>query len=89
MPKLGNPSLDVTDIEKLAGIAHAHNLPLIVDNTMATAFLATPLKMGSGCGNKPTSKYINGTGNAISGVVTDGGTFPLEQRRVPADGPLP
>ncbi len=80
---LGNPSLDVTDIETLAGIAHAHNLPLIVDNTMATAFLATPLKMGADVVINSTSKYINGAGNAISGVVTDGGTFPWNTGRFP------
>lgn len=85
---LGNPSLDVTDIEKLAGIAHAHNLPLIVDNTMATAFLATPLKMGADVVINSTSKYINGTGNAISGVVTDGGTFPWNNGGFPQMAPF-
>ena len=78
----------MTDIEKLAGIAHAHNLPLIVDNTMATAFLATPLKMGADVVINSTSKYINGTGNAISGVVTDGGTFPWNNGGFPQMAPF-
>lgn len=72
---LCNPGLEVTDIRKLADLAHAHALPLIVDNTMATAFLVKPLDLGADVVINSTSKYINGGGNSISGVITDGGKF--------------
>ncbi|MBO5292863.1 MAG: PLP-dependent transferase [Lachnospiraceae bacterium] len=80
---IGNPGLIVTDIRKTAEIAHAHRLPLVVDNTMASAYLVRPLELGADVVINSTSKYINGTGNSISGVVTDGGTFDWDAERFP------
>ena len=72
---IGNPCLDVTDIEKLAKIAHSHGVPLIVDNTTATPYLIKVLKHGADIVVNSSSKYINGNSNSISGVLTDGGKF--------------
>ncbi|SEU06608.1 O-acetylhomoserine sulfhydrylase [Lacrimispora sphenoides] len=75
---LGNPNSDVVDIEKLAGIAHAHNIPLIVDNTFATPYLVRPIEYGADIVVHSATKYIGGHGTAIGGVIVDGGTFDWE-----------
>ncbi|MDD6215458.1 MAG: aminotransferase class I/II-fold pyridoxal phosphate-dependent enzyme [Roseburia sp.] len=80
---IGNPCLDVTDIEKLAGIAHAHELPLIVDNTTSTPYLIQVLKHGADIVVNSSSKYINGSSNSISGVLTDGGKFKWKKETYP------
>ncbi len=72
---IGNPCLDVTDIEHLAKIAHAHGVPLIIDNTTATCYLIRALEHGADIVVNSSSKYINGHSNSISGILTDGGTF--------------
>ena len=73
---IGNPCLDVTDIDQLASIAHAHGVPLIVDNTTATPYLVKVLEHGADIVVNSSSKYINGSSNSISGIITDGGKFP-------------
>ncbi len=75
---LGNPNSDVVDIEKLAGIAHAHKIPLIVDNTFATPYLVKPIEYGADIVVHSATKYIGGHGTAIGGVIIDGGTFDWE-----------
>lgn len=80
---IGNPCLDVTDIEKLAEIAHAHELPLIVDNTTSTPYLIQVLKHGADIVVNSSSKYINGSNNSISGVLTDGGKFKWKKEKYP------
>uniref|UniRef100_UPI003FEEA0B7 O-acetylhomoserine aminocarboxypropyltransferase/cysteine synthase family protein n=1 Tax=Anaerobutyricum hallii TaxID=39488 RepID=UPI003FEEA0B7 len=80
---IGNPCLDVTDIEKLAEIAHAHELPLIVDNTTSTPYLIQVLKYGADIIVNSSSKYINGSSNSISGVLTDGGKFKWKKEKYP------
>lgn len=80
---IGNPRLDVTDIEKLAGLAHEHGLPLIIDNTVATAYLVQPLSLGADIVVNSSSKYINGSSNSISGVLTDGGKFKWDVEKYP------
>lgn len=80
---IGNPCLDVTDIEKLAEIAHAHELPLIVDNTTSTPYLIQVLKHGADIVVNSSSKYINGSSNSISGVLTDGGKFKWKKEKYP------
>jgi O-acetylhomoserine (thiol)-lyase len=75
---LGNPNSDVVDIEKLAGIAHAHKIPLIVDNTFATPYLVRPIEYGADIVVHSATKYIGGHGTAIGGVIVDGGTFDWE-----------
>lgn len=72
---IGNPKLDVTDIPALAQLAHKHGIPLIIDNTVATAYLVRPLELGADIVINSTSKYINGNSDAISGVITDSGNF--------------
>lgn len=80
---IGNPCLDVTDIEKLAELAHSHGLPLIVDNTTATPYLIQVLKHGADIVVNSSSKYINGSSNSISGILTDGGKFKWDKEKYP------
>ena len=72
---IGNPCLDVTDVERLAEIAHAHQVPLILDNTTATVYLFQGLSHGADVVINSSSKYINGNSNSISGVLTYSGSF--------------
>ena len=68
---IGNPRLDVTDIRLLSLAAHKAGVPLIVDNTVATAYLIKPIEYGADIVVNSTSKYVNGNSNSISGVITD------------------
>lgn len=70
-----NPSLAVADLEKLAGIAHEHNVPFIVDNTFPTPALCRPFEWGADIIIHSTSKYLDGHAQVIGGVIIDGGTF--------------
>ena len=72
---LSNPSMDVLDIERLARIAHAHGLPLIVDNTFATPILCRPLDFGADIVTHSTTKYMDGHAVQMGGVIVDGGRF--------------
>lgn len=80
---IGNPRLDVTDIKTLAEFAHGHGLPLMIDNTVATAMLVQPLSLGADIVVNSSSKYINGSSNSISGVLTDGGRFKWDTEKYP------
>lgn len=80
---IGNPKLDVTDIPALADLAHRHELPLIMDNTVATAYLVRPIELGADIVINSTSKYINGNSDAISGVITDSGNFNWDVEKYP------
>ena len=75
---LGNPNSDVVDIEKIAAIAHAHQIPLVVDNTFATPYLVRPLEYGADIVVHSATKFIGGHGTAIGGVIVDGGRFDWE-----------
>lgn len=77
---IGNPKLDVTDIKSIAEMAHAHNLPLIIDNTTTTPMLVKPLSLGADVVVHSSSKYINGNSDAISGVLVYGGKFKWDDR---------
>ncbi len=77
---IGNPKLDVTDIKGLADMAHAHKLPLIIDNTTTTPMLVKPLSLGADIVVHSSSKYINGNSDAISGVLVSGGKFHFDER---------
>lgn len=83
---IGNPCLDVTDIKKLAEIAHAHGVPLIVDNTTATPYLNRAIEQGADIVVNSSSKYINGSSNSISGVLTDSGHFKWTKEKYPILG---
>ena len=72
---LGNPKLDIADIETLAGIAHEHGLPLIVDNTSLTPALSRPIEWGADIVVESATKYIGGHGTSIGGVIVDAGKF--------------
>ncbi len=75
---LGNPNSDVVDIEKLAGIAHAHKIPLVVDNTFATPYLVRPIEYGADIVVHSATKFIGGHGTTIGGVIIDSGKFDWE-----------
>ncbi|MBQ7148418.1 MAG: O-acetylhomoserine aminocarboxypropyltransferase/cysteine synthase [Pseudobutyrivibrio sp.] len=83
---IGNPCLDVTDIKKLAEIAHSHRVPLIVDNTTATPYLIRAIELGADIVVNSSSKYINGSSNSISGVLTDSGHFKWTREKYPVLG---
>jgi O-acetylhomoserine (thiol)-lyase len=72
---LGNPKLDVSDVETLAAIAHEHGLPLIIDNTCATPALLRPIEWGADIVVESATKFIGGHGNSIGGVIIDAGKF--------------
>ena len=72
---LGNPNSEVVDIERIAKIAHAHNIPLIVDNTFATPYLVRPIEYGADIVVHSATKFIGGHGTTIGGVIIDSGNF--------------
>jgi O-acetylhomoserine (thiol)-lyase len=72
---LGNPKLDVADVETLARIAHEHKLPLIIDNTCASAALVRPIEWGADIVINSATKFLGGHGTAIGGVIVDAGKF--------------
>ena len=72
---IANPALVVADIEKIAAVAHKHNLPLIVDNTFATPILCRPIEWGANVVVHSTSKYADGHAAALGGMIIDGGNF--------------
>lgn len=72
---LGNPKLDVVDIEKLAGIAHENGLPLVIDNTSASPALVRPIEWGADIVVNSATKFLGGHGTSIGGVIVDGGNF--------------
>ena len=72
---LGNPSVEVLDIEAVAAVAHAHGLPLLVDSTFATPYLIRPIEYGADIVLHSATKWIGGHGVALGGVLVDGGRF--------------
>ena len=76
---LGNPNSEVVDIEKIAGIAHKHGIPLIVDNTFATPYLVRPIEHGADIVVHSATKFIGGHGTTIGGVIIDSGKFDWTQ----------
>ncbi len=72
---IGNPKIDVLDIEAVAEVTHQHGVPLIVDNTLATPYLVRPISHGADVVVHSATKFIGGHGTAIGGVIVDGGTF--------------
>ncbi len=75
---LGNPNSDIVDIEKLAEIAHAHKIPLVIDNTFATPYLVRPIEYGADIVVHSATKFIGGHGTTIGGVIVDSGKFDWE-----------
>lgn len=75
---LGNPRSEVVDVEAIAKIAHAHKIPLVVDNTFATPFLVQPIAFGADIVVHSATKFIGGHGTALGGVIVDSGRFDWE-----------
>jgi O-acetylhomoserine (thiol)-lyase len=80
---IGNPGGNVLDIETLAAIAHAHGIPLIVDNTFATPYLCRPIEWGADIVLHSATKFIGGHGTSIGGVVVESGQFNWSNGRFP------
>ncbi len=80
---IGNPGGNVLDIETIATIAHAHEIPLLVDNTFATPYLCRPIEWGADIVLHSATKFIGGHGTSIGGVVVDSGTFNWSNGRFP------
>ncbi len=72
---IGNPNATLTDIEAVAQIAHAHQIPLVVDSTFATPYLVRPFEYGADIVVHSATKFIGGHGTAIGGVIVDSGKF--------------
>jgi O-acetylhomoserine (thiol)-lyase len=72
---IGNPGGNVLDIEAVAGVAHEHGVPLLVDNTFATPYLSRPIEWGADIVLHSATKFLGGHGTSIGGVVVDSGTF--------------
>jgi O-acetylhomoserine (thiol)-lyase len=72
---LGNPKLDVVDIERIATIAHEHKLPLVIDNTSASPALVRPIEWGADIVVNSATKFLGGHGTTIGGVIVDAGKF--------------
>jgi O-acetylhomoserine (thiol)-lyase len=81
---LGNPSLAVVDIAAVADVAHAHGLPLIVDNTVPSPFLCNPLNLGADIVVHSATKYLGGHGTTLGGVMVEQGRFPWDNGKFPA-----
>lgn len=75
---LGNPRSEVVDIEKIAKIAHSHQIPLVIDNTFATPYLVRPIEYGADIVVHSATKFIGGHGTTIGGVIVDSGKFDWE-----------
>ncbi|NLK96782.1 homocysteine synthase [Defluviitalea saccharophila] len=75
---LGNPSINIVDIEAVAKIAHENKIPLIVDNTFATPYLLRPIEYGADIVVHSATKFIGGHGTSIGGVIVDSGNFDWE-----------
>ena len=73
---IGNPKINILDLEKVSGVAHAEGVPLIVDNTIATPYLIRPLEHGADIVVHSATKFLGGHGTVIGGFIVDGGTFP-------------
>lgn len=76
---ISNPGVRVLDIEKWARVAHAHGVPLILDNTFATPVLCRPFEWGADIVTHSTTKYIDGQGVSVGGAVVDSGNFPWDR----------
>lgn len=72
---LGNPNSDIPDIDAVSALAHAHGLPVVVDNTFGTPYLIRPLEHGADIVVHSATKFLGGHGTSLGGIIVDGGTF--------------
>ena len=80
---LGNPSLIMLDIAAVAEVAHAHGVPLVIDNTVPSPFLCNPLRLGADIVVHSATKYLGGHGTTLAGVLVEGGKFPWDNGKFP------
>jgi O-acetylhomoserine (thiol)-lyase len=80
---LGNPSLVVLDIATVAEVAHAHGVPLVIDNTVPSPYLCNPLAFGADIVVHSATKYLGGHGTTLAGVMVEAGTFPWDNGKFP------
>ena len=78
---LGNPQGNITDIAAMAAIAHAHGIPLIVDNTVPSPYLCRPIEHGADIVVQSLTKYLGGHGNSLGGAIIDSGKFPWAEHK--------
>lgn len=83
LESLGNPKLDIPDIKKIADVAKGLAIPFIVDNTVATPYLLRPIEHGANIVIHSLTKYINGNGTSIGGIIIDAGTFDWSNEKFP------
>jgi O-acetylhomoserine (thiol)-lyase len=80
---IGNPGMNVLDFEKFASVAKAQQVPLVIDNTMATPYLCRPFELGASIVVHSATKYIDGHATSLGGVIVDGGTFNWDNGKFP------
>jgi O-acetylhomoserine (thiol)-lyase len=80
---MGNPTIDVLDIERVAEVAHEAGVPLVIDNTFASPYLCRPLQWGADIVLHSATKFICGHGTALGGVIVDSGRFPWDNGKFP------
>jgi O-acetylhomoserine (thiol)-lyase len=78
---LGNPQGNITDLERIAEVAHRHGVPLIVDNTVPTPYLCRPFKHGADIVVHSLTKYLGGHGTSVGGAIVDSGKFPWAEHK--------
>ncbi len=81
---LGNPSLTVLDIAAVADVAHAHGVPLVIDNTVPSPFLCNPIAFGADIVVHSATKYLGGHGTTLAGVIVESGKFPWDNGKFPS-----
>ncbi|MCE9658034.1 MAG: O-acetylhomoserine aminocarboxypropyltransferase/cysteine synthase [Burkholderiales bacterium] len=80
---IGNPSLAVLDIAAVADVAHAHGVPLLIDNTVPSPFLCNPIRFGADIVVHSATKYLGGHGTTLAGVMVESGRFPWDNGKFP------
>jgi len=80
---IANPRLNVIDLEAVAGIAHAHGVPLVVDNTLASPYLCRPIEHGADLVVHSVTKYLGGHGTTLGGAIVESGRFPWDNGKFP------
>lgn len=82
MPSLSAiPGLEIADLDAVSELVHSHGVPLVIDSTTATPYLIQPFEHGADIVVHSSSKYINGGGNSISGIIVDSGNFEWNTER--------
>ena len=80
---IANPRMNVLDVAAVAKIAHEHNIPLVIDNTMASPYLCRPIEHGADIVVHSATKFLGGHGTSIGGIIVDSGRFPWTQGQFP------